>query len=365
VPVGFRSGTAYNHYSLLKTIEQAWGLAPLTAKDSAALPMSAFFPASGATPTPVRTATSAASSTHTATPSSVPTTTRTSTSTPGATASPTTGTGSTLPIRAAFFYPWFPQAWTQSGVNPYTNFHPSLGSYSSQNDTTIDRQVQLATGAHLNALIGSWWGQGHWTDAALQHILARSARTAALKWSVYYEPEGQGDPSVAQIVSDMRYLGSSLFSQPNYLHVNGKPVVFVYAAGADSAAMASRWAQAKAQVGGNLYIVLKVYPGYRTDPNQPDSWHQYGPATAYDQQLPYSVTVSPGFWKYGASVRLARDPAAFDANVKKMVASKAAWQLITTWNEWGEGTSVEPAAEFGSTYTDALCHDIPGASACQ
>ena len=45
VPKGFQSRVAYNHYSLLRTIEIAWNLAPLTANDAAASPMSDFFPA--------------------------------------------------------------------------------------------------------------------------------------------------------------------------------------------------------------------------------------------------------------------------------------------------------------------------------
>jgi acid phosphatase len=44
VPAGFRSAVAYNHYSLLRTIELAWGLAPLTANDAGATVMSDFFP---------------------------------------------------------------------------------------------------------------------------------------------------------------------------------------------------------------------------------------------------------------------------------------------------------------------------------
>jgi hypothetical protein len=43
VPAGFRSAVAYNHYSLLRTIEVAWGLAPLTANDAQAIVMSDFF----------------------------------------------------------------------------------------------------------------------------------------------------------------------------------------------------------------------------------------------------------------------------------------------------------------------------------
>ena len=36
-----------------------------------------------------------------------------------------------FPIRAAFYYPWFPEAWNQQGYNPFTNYTPSLGYYDS------------------------------------------------------------------------------------------------------------------------------------------------------------------------------------------------------------------------------------------
>jgi hypothetical protein len=272
------------------------------------------------------------------------------------------------PIQAAFFYPWFPKAWTQSGIYPYTNYTPSLGYYSSTDDATIDEQLRLAQGAHLDAFIASWWGQGTTTDTAFQYILNRSERSESpypgLRWAVYYEPEGQGDPSVSQIVSDLQYLADKVFSHPGYLRVDGRPVVFVSANGADGSGMADRWAQAKAQLSGNVYVVLKVYSGYKSDPNQPDSWYQYSPAVAYDAQLPYSVTVSPGFWKVGEQPRLLRDPTTFETNVQRMATSGAFWQLITTWNEWGEGTSVEPAAESGNTYIDILCRSLPGSAAC-
>ena len=43
VPPGFRSGVKYTHYSLLTTVESAWGLSPLTGNDGGASPMSDFF----------------------------------------------------------------------------------------------------------------------------------------------------------------------------------------------------------------------------------------------------------------------------------------------------------------------------------
>jgi hypothetical protein len=35
-----------------------------------------------------------------------------------------------------------------------------------------------------------------------------------------------------------------------------------------------------------------------------------------------------------------------------MIASQEPWQLITTFNEWGEGTSVELASEWSRDYLD-------------
>ena len=272
------------------------------------------------------------------------------------------------PIQAAFFYPWFPNAWDQAGIYPYTNYTPSLGLYDSRDDAVIDEQLRLAASAHIEAFISSWWGQGHHTDTAFQYILSRSERVDSpypnLRWAIYYENESQGDPTVSQIVSDLQYLANNYFQHSGYLRVDGRPVVFVYADAADGSGMADRWAQAKAQFGSNIYVVLKVYSGYRNDPNQPDSWHQYAPAVAYDSQLPYSVTVSPGFWKVGEVPRLSRDPARFELDVQRMAASGAFWQLVTAWNEWGEGTSVEPATEFGNTYIDILCRNLPGTADC-
>lgn len=264
-------------------------------------------------------------------------------------------------IVAAFHYPWFPGSWMQGGVFPYTQYHPTLGYYNSSDDALIDQQISLARNAHLQAFITSWWGQGTLTDQAIQHIVPHAnVVDPTFRWAIYYEAEGQGNPTTAQITSDLTYL-NPLFANPNYLRINNKPVVFVYADGTDASGMAVRWAPLNA----NYFTVLKVYPNYKTDPNQPGGWHQYAPAVAIDSQLPYSVSVSPGFFKSGeVSPRLARNITTFNTNVQTMVAAHPQFELITTWNEWGEGSSVEPASEFTDTYINALCAKLPGQTPC-
>jgi hypothetical protein len=261
----------------------------------------------------------------------------------------------TFPIRAAFYYPWYPQAWKQSGIFPYTNYKPIMGFYSAVDPLTLIKQVRMMQYANIQVGISSWWGQGERTDLNFPGLLTAAAGTT-FRWSLYYEQESQSDPSILQIRRDLMYIRDHYGTKPNFLRINGKYVVFVYAASNDGCGMASRWKAANI-VGA--YVVLKVFPGYEKCAYQPDSWHQYSPAVANDHQGRFSYSISPGFWQKGHPVRLPRDIARWTQSVKAMVASRSNWQLITTFNEWGEGTAVEPALEWRSpsyygNYLDVL-----------
>jgi hypothetical protein len=192
---------------------------------------------------------------------------------------------------------------------------------------------------------------------------------SSLKWAVYHELEGYGNPSADKLASELAYIRDNLATSPAYLKVNGRPVVFVYNADDSSCALNDRWKQANQLVGNAMYVDLKVYYGYRNCASQPDSWHQYGPNAPSDYQAGYSYAIAPGFWRSDeAAPRLARDPNRWQTNVNSMVASSAPWKLVTTFNEWTEGTAVESAAEWASpsvqgTYMDALHNAIVGAAA--
>ncbi len=260
-----------------------------------------------------------------------------------------------FPIRAAFYYPWFPQAWKQNGVYPYTNYKPRLGYYSSTNLTILKRHIRMMQYTRINAGIASWWGQGSQTDTKIVGLLNAASGTK-FRWALYYEMESHGNPTVTQIRNDLTYIRNHYGGNPSYLRVNGKFVVFVYADGQDACGMASRWKQANT-VGA--FVVLKVFPGYANCASQPNDWHQYSPAVAVSHQGHHSFSISPGFWLKGQSVRLSRDVTRWAKDVKAMVASRARWQLITTFSEWGEGTATEPATQWASSsgygqYLDVL-----------
>jgi hypothetical protein len=297
----------------------------------------------------------------------VPTPTKTATSTPGVSPTSPANYQPGFPIRAVFYYPWFPEAWNQQGYNPFTNYTPTLGNYDSGSVSVIQSHIRAMTYGNIQAAILSWWGQGSKTDQRVATILGATPGSANpnFRWSLYYENESQGDPAVSQITNDLTYIRDHYSQSSSFLRVNGKFVVFVYADANDSCGMADRWVQANKGLGSPAYLVLKVFSGYRTCASQPDSWHQYSPAVATDRQSGYSYAISPGFWKKGDAVRLARDLNTWTTTVKAMVASGEKWQLVTTFNEWGEGTSVESAQEWASTsgygqYLDVLHNNGSG-----
>lgn len=275
------------------------------------------------------------------------------------------------PYYASFYYPWYGSDsdewsyWQDGGHKPPSNwfanylpdidpnsFNPATELYQTKNDSTLYWQLQKMKEAKLEVAISSWWGQDRKEDDAFNKIITDVMNRPDnpypnLRWSVYYEQEGFGDPTVKTIVDDINYIKSKYASQPGFLKIDGKPVVFVYGDNNDGAGMADRWRQVREQTG--IYTVLKVYSGYGSSVTKADSWHQYAPAVRGGQHGKFSYFVSPGFWKDGDPVRLKRDLSEFRNEVSQMVESDATWKLIETWNEWGEGTSVEPGDQVIQT----------------
>lgn len=298
------------------------------------------------------------------TPTPPPTPTPLASATPTPPATPPTGS-LTFPIRAIFYYPWFPEAWKQSGIYPFTRYQPTLGYYDTADPTVIRQHIAAMQYGGIQAGIASWWGQGHHTDLDFAAILQATDGTG-FKWAIYHELEGQRDLTPDEIRRDLSYIRDRYATDADYLWVSGKFVVFVYNADDSSCEVADRWVPVARELGA--YLVLKVFSGYRTCANQPDSWHQYAPAVAADRQSSYSYSISPGFWKVTESQpRLARDLDRWAQNVRDMLASGEPWQLITTFNEWGEGTSVESAQEWATSsgygvYLDILHNNGQGSN---
>ncbi len=268
-----------------------------------------------------------------------------------------------FPIRATFYYAWYPEAWMRDGLFPYSKLRPTLNFYGADDAAVVRAHTAALRYARFDAGIYSWWGPSGYppTDERFPRYL-QAARTTPLRWAIYYEREGYGDPSVEKIRSDLEYVRDRYASKPAYLKVNGRFVVFVYANGADGCGTARRWAAANT-VGA--YVVLSGFGDWATCPWQPQAWHQYSATRAEYTFAPSSYMISPGF-----DETLARAPALgrsldrWRLGIADLVASNAPWQLVISFNEWPEGTSVESGGDwetpsgFGA-YLDALHELVP------
>lgn len=244
-----------------------------------------------------------------------------------------------------------------NGVEVFYN--PILGKYSSDDPAVVAAHVDALDYAHVNLGIASWFGRDVNLDRARVTSLLVESRGTNVKWTVYHEMEYLVDQTVAQIRDDLAYIKKWFAWHPSYGHIGGRPVIFVY--NEDGYEVASRWMSASK---GEWYVVHKLFEGYSAYPDQQNGWHQYGPAVAVSRHRGYSITISPEYWRsdQGTPMLPRLSEAQWRENVLTMVRSNEGWQLITTFNEWGEGTAVEVAREWASAsgygmYLDVL-HDI-------
>jgi predicted amidohydrolase YtcJ len=291
------------------------------------------------------------------------------------------------PYVTTFFYPWYgenmhwgdfetnpPDSWS-SNYLPDTEpdvFDPGSELYDSKDVSTINWQLGLMKTAGIRVSVSSWWGVDDYTDEAFDIIMNEVMPSPGcpyrdLKWCIYYEPEGYGDPSIDEICDDVTYIAENYGESPHYFKIDGKIVVFVWADGMDGVDYAEKWNEVRNRL-GNVYTVLKVFGGYTDYSHCSDGWHQYAPAMRYEEQGSYSAFVSPGFWFVDESPRLGRSVSEFEQALGTMSTSDCAFFMVQTWNEWHEGTQVEPGQpidptslpfqpsdeSYGTDYVDAI-----------
>jgi len=133
-----------------------------------------------------------------------------------------------LPLRGAFYYPWYPQTWSVGGIHVF--YKPELGYYSSDDEKVIEQHIEDMDYAKIELAIASWWGIDKQNQVTRFPMLLNETKEAGskLKWAFYYEKEGYDNPTVQELKSDLDYLMDTYGSHEAIASINGKPVIFVY-----------------------------------------------------------------------------------------------------------------------------------------
>jgi hypothetical protein len=258
------------------------------------------------------------------------------------------------PAVSAFYYPWYGTAahdgawlhWSQNGHTPpadiASNYWPARGVYSSADPAVLSSQMAEIAGAGIDQIVVSWWGRGSTEDGRLPAVLA-AARHDGIAVAAHIEPyPGRSVSSVLADISYLRGLGISTF----FVY---RPLDFA----------AADWATANETLKGVQVFAQTPLVGFAAA-GRFSGVYTYDVlvwggdkfsricAEAHAVHLLCLPSVGPGYDAQRATgdsrVKPRRNGATYDAMWRAAIAAGADQVTITSFNEWHEGTQIEPAA---------------------
>ena len=296
----------------------------------------------------------------------------------------------------AIYYGWYGEpegAW--KGVN--TNTHqiantvryPVKGPYDSHNREIIARQIDEAKKHGITGFIISWFGTGPeaaYHEMSLQ-LLLEEAERRGFKVSILWEQApGEGQHQIDRAVFELSYALGRYGKSRSWLKVNSKPAIFAYERVQRQMPMEA-WPEviqrARAKVGDFILVGdgfhlqengdylfdgvgsfdfefmpahLKAEPGkYITEFQEwADQQYQESAKMRRSHGRITLLALIPGFDNSKSSpVRLKMDRG--DGQIYRVLwdsalRAKPDWIVVSSWNEWPEGSEIEPSLEFGDKY---------------
>jgi Glycosyl hydrolase family 99 len=258
------------------------------------------------------------------------------------------------PTRVAiFYYAWYgtPRLdgewlhWTQGHQAPPKRigsaFYPVRGAYSSGDGAIVRAQMREIAATGVDTVVVSWWGPGSIEDARLRPVAA-AARAAGLEVALHVEPwEGRTPAAVVDALRSLRGLGIR--------------DVYVYDSTRESD---DDWREALQGLRGFRVFANTPFPGkalkggfqglYTYDVLVYDgSSFRRMCNSARRLGLACAPSVGPGFDAFRATgetrVRKRNGGRWYDHMWSEALRAVPDVVTITSYNEWHEGTQIEPA----------------------
>jgi hypothetical protein len=309
-----------------------------------------------------------------------------------------------------YYFPGWPTREKWKVLDPFPERMPLLGYYAEGDPIVMDWQIKWAVEHGITFFAFDWyWDRGR---RQLEHALHGGYLQArfrpylkfCLLWANHNPP---GSSSEADLLAVLDYWIEHYFRQPEYLTLDGKPVLIIFSVkrlrddmGTEAVATAIRRMRARAEAAGfpGLFLMGAVddqpdniaalrAEGYDAGTGynypragMPDEAALKGPyddaVNGYERvwnevarsgMLPYVPVTEPGWdsrpWRGDkALVRTGRTPEKFRDMLTRArvftdrhpLAGGKKLVLVEAWNEYGEGEVVEPHRKWGFAYLDAI-----------
>ncbi|MHC4543305.1 MAG: hypothetical protein ACYSYL_02100 [Planctomycetota bacterium] len=299
-----------------------------------------------------------------------------------------------------YYYPWHGPGVGGHGFDNTLRDHlvpkqyPELGHYNNSDPAVISAHINRSVEANIHFWACSWWGPGGFEDNIIKNHILTHPEAGKLKYAILYESTGRlgsfSEPDYSRLVPDVQYFAENYFGNPNYLKIDGRPVIFIYLT---RVYFRNQGDEALAELRAafpDLYIIADDVFGRHYNSSYASKWNAVTAYDVYGQTLgsygstqaalnrledilndaktaansvgvgliPFS---SPGFNDRGVREGHSGGPRYFEDNlysvegdlfrsmlrevvVPKVDALAEKILMVTSFNEWHEDTQIEPTA---------------------
>jgi hypothetical protein len=286
----------------------------------------------------------------------------------------------------AHYMPWFvnPTAsgvwnhWTMSAnalnsTNYASWYHPLTDAYASDDAIILDYQCLLMKYAGIDGVMVDWYGTQQKNDYPQNEIntkaLLKAIEKANLKMAIVYEDatlDGLDDSGKqTQARSDMQYLNSTYFKSSSYVKVGDKPLLLCF--GPQQLTSPKGWSYAFGTLATKpQFIVLNGFSNRANDASNTNAQGEFlwvNPHPSYSDKDKFGMYIGgamPGFYDHykesgqgnGYTTYDREDGALFQRQLDAAKNAGLDWVQLSTWNDYGEGTIIEPTTEFKYQYLE-------------
>lgn len=263
---------------------------------------------------------------------------------------------------SVFYYPWYATPdhdghwshWEQNGRTPPeslgASFYPLNGLYSSTDTGTIEAQMQQIAAAGIDTVVSSWWGQGSYEDSALA-IIVQAAKSVNLNVAVHIEPyKGRNDRSLQKDVLYLRSKGIRDFYIYQTQNISPAVIRSIADAFGDDRFFGETANQSSVRNGTFIQWASDAhFNGIYTYDPRGFTPIDFGSICerARAAHLLCLPSIGPG-WDATRATKIPGvvnrdDGSTYDRYWQGAIDAHADIITITSYNEWHEGTQIEPA----------------------
>ena len=260
------------------------------------------------------------------------------------------------------------------------NYYPESGCYSSNDPILISEHFKLMQKARIGVCVISWWGKNSFGDKSVKKYLD-AARACGIKIAFHIEPFYK---SIRELRKQLEYISNKYGDHPAIFKVSGRPLYYFYDSYKTESAEWSKLLKPKGDlsirntlidatiiglcVGKNdgKFFVKSGFDGFYTYfpidgfvyGSTPSNWRHLS-KFATKNDLLFIPSVGPGYidtrirpWNK-RNTRPRRNGAYYEKMFRSAAKLDPDFISITSFNEWHEGTQIEPAIpKTISDYTD-------------